>query len=119
MVDFSLGLLRPERMALFYSVRLISEKMMQINFYATLRPIVGAKTVDIALEEGATVQQLINTVVEHYPPLREQLLDEAGNLHRHVHVFINGRDAPYLADAFKTPLSVDDTIDIFPAVAGG
>jgi molybdopterin synthase sulfur carrier subunit len=92
---------------------------MQINFYATLRPIVGARTIDITLEEGTTVQQLIDTVIERYPPLRDQLVNAEGRLYPHVHVFVNGRDAPYLGAAFETPLASNDTIDIFPAVAGG
>ena len=54
-----------------------------------------------------------------FPPLREQLLDANGKLYSHVHVFINGRDAPYLPNGVATVIAPGDTIDIFPAVAGG
>jgi molybdopterin synthase sulfur carrier subunit len=92
---------------------------MRVNFYATLRPIVGGKTVDFPIEEGITVAQLVNTIVTTYPPMREQLLNEQGELYPHVHVFVNGRDAPALDAGMQTLLTQKDLLDVFPAVAGG
>ncbi len=92
---------------------------LDVNFYATLRPIVGGKTVSFAFDEGTTVGQMVETIVTRYPPLREQLFNEAGDLYPHVHVFVNGRDAPALAQGMSTPLTNQDQLDIFPAVAGG
>ena len=69
---------------------------MKISFFATLRPIVGQKTVEFELPPGTTVRQMVEIVVTRYPLMRAELLDEQGNLWRHVHVFVNGRDAPYL-----------------------
>lgn len=92
---------------------------MHINFYATLRPIVGGRTIEFDLHDGATVRELVAAVVQRFPPLRAQLLDEHGELYRHVHVFVNGRDAPMLPDGMDTAVSADATVDIFPAVAGG
>ncbi len=92
---------------------------MKVNFYATLRPIVGQKSVEFSMPEGCTVRQLIQTVVSTFPPLRDELLDENGELHGHVHLFVNGRDVPYLKDAMETRIDVSDKLDIFPAVGGG
>ncbi|MBP1464124.1 MoaD/ThiS family protein [Candidatus Chloroploca sp. M-50] len=92
---------------------------MKINFYATLRPIVGGRTVELPLEEGVTVRELVTSLVEQWPPLREQLLDEHGELYQHVHVFINGRDAPYRDGGMEATITAEDVIDVFPAVAGG
>ncbi len=92
---------------------------MQVNFYATLRPIVGGRTVHFDVGEHITVQQLVDAVVTRFPKLRQELLNEEGNLYPHVHVFINGRDAPYLPNGVETVIQPGDTIDIFPAVAGG
>jgi len=58
-------------------------------------------------------------VVERFPAMRENLLDAQGALYPHVHVFINGRDAPYLERGLETPLAADDAVDVFPAVGGG
>jgi sulfur-carrier protein len=69
---------------------------MKVNFFATLRPIVGGKTVEFDVPPGATAADLLNLAVERFPPLRKELLDEQGKLYPHVHLFVNGRDAPYL-----------------------
>lgn len=92
---------------------------MQVNFYATLRPIVGGRTVELDIEEGCTVRELVAALVERWPPLRVQLLDEHGELYKHVHVFINGRDAPYRDGGMESRVTRNDTVDVFPAVAGG
>ena len=92
---------------------------MKIDFYATLRDVAGQKTVDIDLPQNATVRQLVDEIVTLYPLMRSKLLDEHGNLWGHVHIFINGRDAPFLEDALQTVIRPVDTISIFPAVGGG
>jgi molybdopterin synthase sulfur carrier subunit len=92
---------------------------MKIDFYATLRDVTGQKTVDIDLPESATLGQLVDKIVALYPLMRSKLLDENGNLWGHVHIFINGRDAPFLENALQTVIHPVDTISIFPAVGGG
>lgn len=92
---------------------------VKINFFATLRQITGQKTVELPLPPDVTVRQLVEEVVTHFPPMRPELLDEADELHRHVHVFVNGRDAPFLSEGMETIIKPTDTINIFPAVGGG
>jgi len=92
---------------------------MKVNFYATLRDVTGQKTVDIDLPENATVRQLVDAMVERYPLLRDKLLNQDDKLWGHVHVFINGRDAPFLDNEMQTVIKLDDSISIFPAVGGG
>ena len=92
---------------------------MEANFLATFRPIVGSKTVKVDVTEGATLQQLIKTLVTRFPPMGVELFDENGNLRGHVHVFVNGRDAPFLDDQMETVINPSDTISVFPAVGGG
>ena len=92
---------------------------MQVNFYATLRQIVGTKTVEFEVPEGATVRQLLEEVLRVYPALRRELIDDQGELFGYVHFFVNGRDVPYLKDQMETVLAADDVISVFPAVGGG
>lgn len=93
--------------------------MMKVNFYATFRPIVGGKTVVAPFDAGVTLSRLVAWLIEQHPALGPQLFDEQGQLFRHVHIFVNGRDAPYLPDALETVLADHDTVDIFPPVGGG
>jgi sulfur-carrier protein len=92
---------------------------MQISFYATLRKIVGRKTVDVPLPETPTLQDLLDTVLRIYPDLREYLLDDAGELSRHVHLFVDGRSSKYLTLGMETRIRSDQKVEFFPAVAGG
>ena len=92
---------------------------MQVNFYATLRPLVGGKTVHLAWSDGTTLRALLETLFADHPALRPELLDDQGQLHGYVHVFVNGRDGHYLERVLDTPLAPTDKVDIFPAVGGG
>ena len=92
---------------------------MQVSFYATLRQIVGQKTVEFDLHDQATVRQLVDAILKRYPLMRKELLDGSGQLYGHVHVFVNGRDAPFLEEGLETVLELDDRISVFPAVGGG
>jgi sulfur-carrier protein len=94
-------------------------EQMKINFYATLRKVVGDKTVEIDLPERLTVQQMLTAILERYPGLRREMLAPDGTLYPHVHIFINGRDAQYLAHSLDTPIEPGDTVNIFPPVGGG
>ncbi len=92
---------------------------MKVNFYATLRQIVGQKTIEFDVPPGCSIGFLIQQMVGRYPDLGRALLDKEGQLARHVHVFVNGRDVPYLECQMDTVLKDDDTISVFPAVGGG
>jgi sulfur-carrier protein len=92
---------------------------MDINFYATLRLITGKKTVNVDLPEGVTVREMLEAVFKLYPPLRQELMTANNDLHGHVHVFVNGRDVPYLEKVMETRIQPEDKLDIFPAVGGG
>jgi len=92
---------------------------MHINFFATLRQVVGGKTIEFPVTPGMTVMELIEALLARYPGLRAHLYAPDGTLYPHIHFFINGRDAHYLDKGLKTPLTPEDTINIFPPVGGG
>ena len=92
---------------------------MKIHFYATLRQIAGQKTIEFDLPDGVTLGQVLAAILERFPPMARELVDENGMLYPHVHMFINGRDAPYLTDHMDTILKSTDKVDVFPAVGGG
>ena len=92
---------------------------MKVSFYATIRAIVGAKTLEIDLPEGSSIQELLDRLIEQCPPLGEKLLEPDGKLSRSVQVFVDGRSAAHLPDSLETKLRADQSVDIFPAIAGG
>jgi len=91
---------------------------MNVTFYATFRDITGQKTVDIDVPEHATIRQLVNAIVERFPDMHDKLLLDNGNLRGYVHVFINGRDAPFLEDQMDTITQPEDSISVFRLSAG-
>jgi molybdopterin synthase sulfur carrier subunit len=91
---------------------------MRVSFYATLEPIVGQRKVEVRLPDGSRVGDLVDALVERWPGLREHLLDDEGQLSRRVNIFVEGRNARWL-QGLETPLEPDQTIDVFPPVAGG
>jgi MoaD family protein len=92
---------------------------MKVNFYATFRQVVGAKSIELDLSEGSALKILVEEVIRLYPRLQPLLLNETGQLLGHVHVFINGRDSQFLPAGVATAISSGDKVDIFPPVAGG
>jgi molybdopterin synthase sulfur carrier subunit len=97
----------------------MEDMTMKVNFYATLRPIVGQKTVELSLPTGTTAIQLVLQFVANYPAMRKELLDANENFLPHMKFFINGREAIYLPDKFDTVIQPEDKVDIFPPVGGG
>jgi molybdopterin synthase sulfur carrier subunit len=92
---------------------------MKVNFYATLREIVGQKTIDFDIPPGSTIGFLVQEMITCFPNLRQALVEPDGRLRGHVHVFVNGRDVPYLENQMDTVLKDEDVVSVFPAVGGG
>ncbi len=109
----------PKVSRLLVEVSRMENMVMKVNFYATLRPIVGRKTVELTLPPGTTAIQLAHKLAEEYPAMRRELLDENGNFLSHMKFFINGREVVYLPDKFDTVIQPADKVDIFPPVGGG
>ena len=75
----------------------------------------GQATVSV---DGATVGEVFTTLVERYPGLRGNLLDDAGTLHKFVNVYKDDDDIRYL-EGLDTEVGDGDELSILPAVAGG
>jgi len=92
---------------------------MNINFYATLRDIVGGKSVEIPLDHGVSAKEVLDAIIAQFPAMKKELFSEDGHLYGHVHFFINGRDVQFLENELETKILPDDVITVFPAVGGG
>jgi molybdopterin synthase sulfur carrier subunit len=92
---------------------------MKVDFYSTLRDIVGQKTVEITVPDACTVRQLLEAIFTCYPVMRKHLVDEHGQMYPHVHLFVSGRDSKFLENGLETVIDESNHIGLFPAVGGG
>lgn len=90
---------------------------MQIRFYATLRPIVGGRLVELPDPPG-TVEAILRRLCGEYEGLQDQLFDEDGSVRRFVAIMVDGRDIRHV-EGLQSRVSPDSEMDIFPPVAGG
>jgi molybdopterin synthase sulfur carrier subunit len=67
---------------------------------------------------GATVAVVLAALGEAHPGVGQRVLDDRGDLRRHVNVFVNGESIRYL-DGIDTPVGDGDEVWILPAVSGG
>ena len=68
--------------------------------------------------DGATVGDVFTSLIEQYPGLRANLLDDGGGLHKFVNVYKDDDDIRYL-EGLDTKVADGDVLSILPAVAGG
>jgi sulfur-carrier protein len=92
---------------------------MIVNFFATLRDISGGKAIEFDVDHGITAKELLDAIIDRFPQMKKELLDEGGRMYGHVHLFINGRDVQFTDDQFQTKIMPEDTVNVFPAVGGG
>lgn len=89
---------------------------MRVRVFGTLRALVGAKEVEV--EAAGTVGNVLEKLTAGNPALREQVLDEDGNLQSSIHVLVNGRSIRFL-DGLDTAIQEHDQFALFPPVGGG
>ena len=82
----------------------------------TLRALTaGASEVTV---EGATLAEVLDSLESSHPGFRDRILNESGELHRFVNVFVSDDDVRFL-DGLGTAVAEGATVSIVPAVAGG
>ena len=71
----------------------------------------------VELESG-TMSEIVERLDVSYPGIKARLLDENGELHYYVNIYVNGEDVHFL-QGLNTPANSGDEVSIVPAVAGG
>ena len=92
---------------------------MKWKLFANLAETAGTKQVEVAVDGGATFGDAFDALIETHPELREEVLDEDGDIREHIRVLRNESN-PFVADdGFDTVLKEGDTLALFPPVSGG
>lgn len=97
-------------------IRLEFPVPVDVRLPTVLRPAAGGQATIQA--EGATVGEIFEDLIRQHPGLRDQLLTEGGEIHRHLNIFLNDDDIRYLGK-LDAKVGDSDTLTLMPAVAGG
>lgn len=86
---------------------------MQVRIPTPLRSYTGGATYVEAT--GTTLDELLRDVDRQCPGLRFRVVDEQGNLRRHMNVFLNQEKVRDLS----TPITDADDVVLMQALSGG
>ncbi|MEQ8714097.1 MAG: MoaD/ThiS family protein [Cyclobacteriaceae bacterium] len=90
--------------------------MAKVRFTSNLKrfyPTLGEMSI-----EKSTVSQLLESVEEAHPGLKDYIVDETGALRKHVNIFI-GNDMVNDRERLSDQLSDNDEVYIMQALSGG
>lgn len=91
---------------------------MIVKVFANFREICQAKSVEVSLDNGNRVIDIMETLIRMYPALEEEVFTPERTFKPFVHVFINGRNIIH-AQGLETRVLESDQFALFPPVAGG
>ena len=87
-----------------------------VRFTAVLQKHVnGNKEVEV---QGGNISELLDDLEGRFPGFLRQLVDDEGELHQFVNIYLNDEDIRYIG-GIDTAVKDGDMIDILPALAGG
>jgi molybdopterin synthase sulfur carrier subunit len=92
---------------------------MDWRLFANLAETAGTKEVTVAAGPGDTFRDAFDQLLDAHPELREDVLDEDGDIRDHIRVLRNDKN-PFVADdGYDTVLEEGDELALFPPVSGG
>jgi sulfur-carrier protein len=68
--------------------------------------------------DGATVREVLESYFSQHPLVRNYVLDEQGELRRHVVLFVNGEQVTDRAKQAE-PIGANDELYVMQALSGG
>ena len=90
---------------------------LELRLFATFREAVGQKTIHREFPDQVTVREVLQHLEDEFEGLEGQFVED-GEIRPQINVLKNGREVLHL-DGLDTTLEPEDTISIFPPVAGG
>ena len=92
---------------------------VRVKLFGFLAQLSERTEVDMQVETGSTVANVIHQLAEQFgPDFRQALLDRHGDLHGGIEVVLNQRQIS-ARRLSKTSLQTDSVLAILPLVGGG
>jgi molybdopterin synthase sulfur carrier subunit len=73
---------------------------------------------DKASVEGGTMTEVVESLEQQFPGLKDRICEPTGELRSFVNVYINGEDVRFV-NGMESNVNSGDEVSIVPAVAGG
>jgi len=89
---------------------------IQVRIPTPLRKLTNGAAVVVAA--GENIQDLIESLENSFPGLKERLCDEKGDLRRFINIYVNEEDIRF-QQGIQTAVKPGDDVSIVPAIAGG
>jgi len=80
----------------------------------------GQEAIELPATPGTpmSVGEVIAILSRDFPGIRQRVLDDRGQLRRHVNVTVDGENVRF-ANGLDTPVGPGSEVRIFPALSGG
>ncbi|HEV7988074.1 MAG TPA: MoaD/ThiS family protein [Candidatus Binataceae bacterium] len=94
---------------------------MRVHIPSALRRWTGGRDVvelPLGTDMRMTAAEVIDALAREHPGIRDRVLDEQGELRRHVNIFIDGENARF-AGGLKAQVGTASEMWIHPALSGG
>lgn len=94
---------------------------MRVHIPSALRKWTGGRDVielPLAIDMRMTAAEVVAALAREHPGIRDRVLDEQGELRRHVNIFIDGENARFLG-GLAAPVGPDSEMWIHPSLSGG
>lgn len=89
--------------------------MARVRLFATYRDAAGTAGFDT---NATSIRELVGDIMTRFPSLYPEMFSTSGELRPLVKVLVNGRHIQFL-DGIDTSIGDEDTVSIFPPIAGG
>ena len=90
--------------------------MPTVRIPTPLRKLTG--DLEVVQAAGVNITEVLHSLDQAFPGLKERICDEQGQVRRFVNVFLNDEDIRFLEEG-ATLVKETDEISIVPAIAGG
>jgi sulfur-carrier protein len=94
---------------------------MRFHLPSALRKWAGNQEIieiSLPLDLRMTIVEAFEMLGRDYPGIRQRVLDDQGNIRRHVNVFVNGENVRF-AQGDATQVTHASEVRVYPAMSGG